>query len=124
MSMGTQWLQHYIFIFIAGYRPTLHTSIWGFYCIVNIFDHEWADDTVIHMEGINEYGVLLIKVVWFIREAGYTIAIAKPHLERHLHKVLVIRESHDCGLTDFNGMESFVTNKEIIDRAFEIVTTN
>ena len=76
MSMGTQWLQHYIFIFIAGYRPTLHTSIWGFYCIVHIFDHKWADDTVIHMEGINEYGVLLIKLVKLVREAGYTIATA------------------------------------------------
>ena len=28
------------------------------------------------MEEINEYGVLLIKVVRFVREAGYTIATA------------------------------------------------
>ena len=40
----------------------------------------------------------------------------QPCLERHLHKASIIRDFSNCGQTALNGMKSFVTYNEIIDR--------
>ena len=98
--------------------------VFFFFVFVFFFSSRRRHTRSFHVTGVQTCALpILIKVVCFIREAGYTIAIAKPHLERHLHKVLVIRESHDCGLPALNGMKSSVTYNDIIDRAFEIMTT-